>query len=211
MRCHPPEETLLAFASGEADLAQRVLAEAHLALCAPCRKTAAEMAAPGGRLLAAIPAATPSPSLWERISAGLAPQAPTPAGAFADLPLPAAARAELPAAAWRPRWRSAWQGSAQWALVHTSPHDRGFLVAARSPRQSGFPAHEHLGPEDGVVLVGGYEDEFGDFAVGDYATYATGSRHTPKTDLQEGCVILVRLELPNRFLGWRGWAQRMFS
>lgn len=215
MRCHPPEETLLGFSTGHADLAQRVLAEAHLAACAACRQTVAEMAAPGGRLLASLPARSPSAGLWERISAGLS--TPPGAGALAGsqspadlLPLPAAARAELPIL--RPlRWRSAWKGSSQFALVHANPHDRGFLVAARAPRQSGFPAHEHLGPEDGVVLAGGYDDEFGSFEVGDYAVYEAGSRHRPETDRQEGCVILVRLELPNRFLGWRGLAQRLFS
>lgn len=215
MRCHPPEETLLGFATGDADLAQRVLAEAHLALCSPCRETVAEMSAAGGRLLASLPARSPSAGLWERISSGLS--VPPAAGAAAlnaayadELPLPPAARTELPALA-PLRWRSAWKGSSQFALIHADNHDRGFLVAARAPRQSGFPAHQHCGPEDGVVLAGGYDDEFGSFEVGDYAVYQPGSRHQPETDRAEGCVILVRLELPNRFLGWRGWAQRLFS
>jgi putative transcriptional regulator len=212
MRCHPPEETLLGFSSGHADLAQRVLAEAHLAMCSACRQTVAEMAAPGGRLLASLPAQSPSAGLWERISSELSSSAVTGAGAshLDELPLPPAARTELPALG-RLRWRSAWKGTSQFALVHANPHDRGFLVAARAPRQSGFPAHEHLGPEDGVILAGGYDDEFGSFEVGDYAVYEAGSRHQPETDRAEGCVILVRLELPNRFLGWRGWAQRLFS
>lgn len=215
MRCHPPEETLLGFSSGHADLAQRVLAEAHLAVCSACRQTVAEMAAPGGRLLASLPGQPPPSRLWQRISSSLAVE--TQAGKVAaaaaradDLALPAAARAELPALG-PLRWRSAWKGTSQYALVHANRHDRGFLVAARAPRQSGFPAHEHLGPEDGVILAGGYDDEFGSFEVGDYAVYAAGSRHRPETDREEGCVILVRLELPNRFLGWRGLAQRLFS
>jgi len=213
MRCHPPEETLLGFSTGHADLAQRVLAEAHLAVCSPCRQAVAEMAAPGGRLLASLPVEPPSSRLWQRISSRLAVEAAGGAATGSpvdELPLPPAARAELPA--YGPlRWRSAWKGTSQFALVHANPHDRGFLVAARAPRQSGFPAHEHLGPEDGVILAGGYDDEYGSFEVGDYAVYAAGSRHRPETDREDGCVILVRLELPNRFLGWRGWAQRLFS
>lgn len=213
MRCHPPEEALLGFSTGHADLAQRVLAEAHLAVCPPCRQTVAEMAAPGGHLLAALPAQPPPSRLWQRISSRLAVEAAAGAATAPpvdELPLPAAARAELPALG-PLRWRSAWKGTSQFALVHANPHDRGFLVAARAPRQSGFPAHEHLGPEDGVILAGGYDDEYGSFEAGDYAVYPAGSRHRPETDREEGCVILVRLELPNRFLGWRGWAQRLFS
>ena len=212
MRCHPPAETLLGFSTGHADLAQRVLAEAHLAMCSACRRTVALMAAPGGRLLASLPAQSPSAGLWQRISSelsGSSGAAPGP-GQLDELPLPPAARTELPALG-PLRWRSAWKGTSRFALVHANPHDRGFLVAARAPRQSGFPAHEHLGPEDGVILSGGYDDEFGSFEVGDYAVYEAGSRHQPETDRAEGCVILVRLELPNRFLGWRGWAQRLFS
>lgn len=214
MRCHPSEETLLGFSTGHADLAHRVLAEAHLAICAPCRMSAAEWAAPGGRLLTSLPPLPPSAGLWQRIRAEIS--MPPAAGnresraAGDELPLPPAARAELPSLG-PLRWRSAWKGSSQFALVHADPQERGFLVAARAPRQSGFPAHEHLGPEDGVVLAGGYDDEFGSFEVGDYAVYEPGSRHRPATDREEGCVILVRLELPNRFLGWRGWAQRLFS
>ncbi|HTQ78551.1 MAG TPA: cupin domain-containing protein, partial [Thermoanaerobaculia bacterium] len=62
---------------------------------------------------------------------------------------------------------------------------------------------------DVLVLQGGYEDEKGRYEAGDYAVYETGSEHRPTTERGEECWILVRLERPIRFLGWRGWLERL--
>jgi putative transcriptional regulator len=224
---HPADELLLAFAAGEADLAHRVLVEAHLAGCAACAGVVAEMSAAGGALLAALPEVAPPPSLWralerrvagaEAVAArrwGLDPAgsarggvAATNDGAPRDLPLPAAARAELPPGP-RPRWRWLWAPGARWALLHESP-DGTRLMAGRMPGGLTFPRHRHVGPEDVVLLSGAYEDQEGRFAVGDYASYPPGSEHEPRTVAGEVCTIVFRLEAPNRFFGWRGLLQRL--
>ncbi len=45
---HPDEETLLDYAGGQLDLPLRLVVESHLEFCEPCRRTAGELAEPGG-------------------------------------------------------------------------------------------------------------------------------------------------------------------
>jgi putative transcriptional regulator len=208
---HPPEETLLTFASGEADLPLRVLVEAHLAACPACAAVVVELRAAGGRLLAALPETAVEDGLWERLRGRLdrepAPPAALDSGDSAiDLPVPPAALAELPAL--RPlRWRWAWAPDARLALVARDPGTHSMLLAARMPGARSFPRHLHVGPEDVVVVTGGYDDHLGRYEAGNYAAYAPGTSHRPHTEPDEGCAILLRLEKPNRFYGWRGVLQ----
>ena len=210
---HPGEELLLAFAAGEADVAHRVLVEAHLAGCAACTATVAELTAVGGALLAALPATAPPPALWRELERRLASPAvgADTAGAgdglLPGLTLPAAARAEVPAGP-SPRWRRLWAPGARWALLHADPGGSR-LLAARMPGGRIFPRHLHVGPEDVVLVSGAYDDDAGRFAVGDYAAYPPGSQHEPHTLAGQVCTILLRLEAPNRFFGWRGLVQRL--
>jgi putative transcriptional regulator len=210
---HPPEEILLDFACGEADLPQRVLVEGHLAGCAACRAAVGELARPGGEILRLLPAEAPPAHLWQRVLGGIEAGRRRGPDPLAELPLPEAARQELrldlPGVA-PPRWRGAWAPGARFAVLTRDAHTGAFLVAAHMPSSRAFPRHEHLGAENVLVLAGGYEDHLGRYEAGEYAVYAAGSRHRPATEPGEECWILSRLEAPIRFLGWRGWLQKMF-
>ena len=83
------------------------------------------------------------------------------------------------------------------------------LFVGHLPARRAFPRHLHLGPEDVLILAGGYEDQYGTFEAGAYGTYAPGTEHRPFTEPDEECWILFRLEKPNLLLGWRGWLQRL--
>lgn len=54
-----------------------------------------------------------------------------------------------------------------------------------------FPAHEHGGGEEFLVLAGTFSDDEGDFPAGSYVRNPVGTRHAPHTD--EGCTLLVKL------------------
>jgi putative transcriptional regulator len=201
----------LAFAGGQADLPLRVLVEIHLATCPACAAVVAELRAPGGALLAGLPGGTAPPGLWERLSARLDGEVrPAPAALLPGLILPPGAVAELPGGP-APRWRHAWGLGGEMALVAEDAGTGSRLLAGRMRAGRRFPRHQHTGPEDLVVLAGGYDDHLGTYEVGDYAAYAPGTVHEPATDADEGCAILVRLETPNRFFGWRGVLQRIFT
>lgn len=207
---HPPEETLLTFATGEADLPLRVLVEGHLESCPSCRAAVAEISAVGGALLATLPAEPLPRGLWERLRASVQslPPKPAPDPALSGLPLPESARRELPPVG-SLRWRRLPARGARMALLARDPHTGSVLLIAHMPARRKFPLHVHLGPEDVLVLTGGYADQFGTFEAGAYATYAPGSEHRPFTEPDEECWTLTRLEEPNLFRGWRGWLQRL--
>lgn len=54
-----------------------------------------------------------------------------------------------------------------------------------------FPAHEHGGGEEILVLAGTFEDEAGRYPAGTYLRNPIGSRHAPRS--AEGCTLLVKL------------------
>lgn len=215
---HPAEELLVAVASGQADLPYRVMVEGHLDGCAACRAAVAGISSPGGALLSGLPAVRPPDVLWERLRAriGDLPQGdPAMNPALAGLPLPEGARRELsemPEMKMKRtelRWRKLPAHPARYAVLLRDRLTGSVLVLGHMPPERGYPAHVHLGPEDILVLTGGFEDQFGAFETGAWATYAPGSQHRPVTEPGEECWTLTRLERPNLYLGWRGWLQRL--
>jgi len=205
---HPSEETLLAVASGHADLPHRVLVEGHLDSCAACRSTVGEISAPGGALLAGLPAESPPAALWEQLLARLdVPEPATPG--LAGIPLPAGARRELPPLG-KVRWRWVPAPGARVAALLRDPTTGSVLYLGHMAPRRFFPRHVHLGPEDILVLAGGFQDQYGCFEAGAYASYSPGTQHRPLTEPDEECWTLTRLEKPNLFTGWRGWFQRLF-
>jgi len=60
-----------------------------------------------------------------------------------------------------------------------------------------FPAHDHPGGEEILVLDGVFSDEHGDWPVGTYLLNPEGFRHAPFS--QPGCTLLVKLrQYPGR-------------
>lgn len=206
---HPAEETLLAVASGHADLPHRVLVEGHLDTCAACRSAVGEISAPGGALLASLPAERPPDPLWERLRTQIETLAPEPAAPLlAGIPLPEGARRELPPLG-TIRWHRLPARGARMARLLHDPFTGSDLYLGHMPPQRFVPRHIHVGPEDLLVLAGGYEDQYGIWEAGAFASYAPGTQHRPFTEPDEECWILFRLETPNLFTGWRGWLQRL--
>ncbi len=211
---HPTEETLLAFASGEADLPHRVLIEGHMDVCAACRETVRELRHPGGALLTA---ATPSPassSLWMRLKEQVSKLPPSielsKPSPLARYPIPPSALAEIPFER-EPRWR--WLGApgARGTVLWRDPQTGSYLLLGRMRPEHHFPRHRHPGWEELLVLSGGYEDQYGHFDAGEYVAYPPGSEHHPFILPGEECWVLTRLEKPVEFFGWRGLAQKLLT
>jgi putative transcriptional regulator len=207
---HPSEETLLALASGEADLTLRATVEGHLSTCAACRATVGELAAAGGALLRALPPEPASDDLWQRLLTQVAPRTDEAAkpDLLAGLPVPEGIRRELPALA-ELRWRSTWTPGGRYTLLARDPATHSFLLLGYMPAGRSFPRHLHPGREDVLILQGGYGDERGHYLAGEYTAYEPGSVHRPETERDEECWMLIRLEKPIRLLGWRGWVQSL--
>jgi putative transcriptional regulator len=211
---HPQEELLAAFASGDADLPRRVVLEGHFEACAECRATLAELSTPGGVLLQALAGDPPPPALWDRIQARIGKPATRAHRGDVDgegLPLPPAVRRELADERMLPlSWRRLGRG-VRYAPLAVDPVTRASLLVVRSQPGCWLPEHVHEAEEELFVAAGGFTDTQGRHKAGGFASYPAGSIHHPLTDADGECWCLVRLEKPNRLLGWRGWLQRLHS
>ncbi len=79
--------------------------------------------------------------------------------------------------------------------VHFYSHDKatGRTVAliAMAPG-CGYPRHRHQGPEEVLVVQGGYRDELGEYRAGTFVRYDDGTVHSPVA-LTDGieCVLFA--------------------
>lgn len=196
-RHHPSADALLAYGTGQADAALRLLVEAHLDCCDACAGETGALAEPGGALLAALAPEAVPPGLFARIQAAL------PRPGAADPTLPAAVARLLPPAeprAWRGvlkrgiRFLRLMEGQVQGAAVYLLHLQAG----------AAFPHHAHEGMEDAVLLAGGAVDGVLELEAGDWRHMEPGSEHAPHARPDEDCWFLVRLEGGVAFSGWRG-------
>lgn len=210
---HPPEETLLTFASGEADLPHRVAIEGHLSSCAACRSALGELTLPGASLLRGLEEERPPDRVWQQLLSRIGgPDRAAAVDPLAEFPLPAGAHRELPPVSeLNLRWRRAWAPGAYYMVLLRDAGTGSALLLGHMPPGKYFPRHMHPGREDVLVLAGGYEDKMGRYEAGEYTLYPAGSEHRPVTDRDEECWTLTRLEAPIRFLGWRGGLQKLLS
>lgn len=79
--------------------------------------------------------------------------------------------------------------------IHSFHSDRTSGHAAvmiRMEPGASYPAHRHRGPEELLVLQGGFRDENGVYRAGEYARFEDGSVHHPRA-LEDGpaCVFFA--------------------
>jgi len=81
---------------------------------------------------------------------------------------------EVEGVSWRPLFLA---GEAGGRSERDAPADACVLI--RMAPGCGYPAHEHRGVEEVLVLAGGYRDERGEHLSGSYLRYEAGSVHAP--------------------------------
>jgi putative transcriptional regulator len=220
---HPEVERLALHAAGQLRPVERVILEAHLAFCASCTALLRGLLDPGARWLGTLSRVPLPDALWERLDSSL--DSPEAAGigrvkdARASTALSAGARAlrpsAVPMAAWEElrdlapalRWRPVPTSRARYALLATDPIADAQLVLVELVGGARFPAHQHLGPEEMVILAGGYTDAVGHFEQGAYHRYAPGTEHSALSDAGETCWALGLIERGLRFRGLLGVLQ----
>jgi putative transcriptional regulator len=190
---HAPREALRAYATGEADITNRLLVEAHLALCPTCPPLVAEYreAGPG------LPDATVSDEIrtpsFERVWAAVervARKGASPAAAV----LPPSLLGALPdPAGWR--WVMAAPQQVRFALLVRDADTGHALYLCYLPPRSRF-RHRHLGREENVILSGGFQIGTVHVEKGDWVIGARNTEHSPTTGPDEDCWCLARLEAP---------------
>ena len=78
------------------------------------------------------------------------------------------------------------------------------LVLIRMEPGCGYPRHRHRGPEQVLVVAGGYRDERGEHRAGQFVLYADGTEHAPIATADPGsqpCVLLALADEGIKLLG----------
>ncbi|MDB5395086.1 MAG: anti-sigma factor [Rhodospirillales bacterium] len=70
----------------------------------------------------------------------------------------------------------------------------------RAPGGRGPLRHSHIADEWTVVLEGGFSDETGTYAAGDFAYMGQGDQQRVVAEAREGCVCLLLVREQPRYL-----------
>jgi anti-sigma factor ChrR (cupin superfamily) len=90
-------------------------------------------------------------------------------------------------------WQPSPSGTVWRKRVHrVGPPEAGQVTSVvRYEAGAAFPAHDHPGGEEILVLEGVFSDEHGDWPAGTYLLNPEGFRHAPFS--KEGCTLFVKL------------------
>lgn len=88
-------------------------------------------------------------------------------------------------------WRATEVEGVSWLPVHLEgdAEDGDAVVLIRMEPGAGYPAHRHRGPEDVLILQGGYRDERGEHRAPRHLRYEAGSVHAPVALEGEACLL----------------------
>jgi putative transcriptional regulator len=199
---------LIDYASGGVSEAESLLIDIHLAFCAQCQRTAQAALAIGGALLESISPAQLPRTLFDRTlraidamePASLSPSAAIAPPSFAESwPSPLRARlSSHPLSAWR-RLPAGFR-----ALRVPTADESSRIWIMNAPGGRGPLRHTHIADEWTVVLEGGFTDETGTYAAGDFAYMDAGDEHTMVAEPGEGCVCILLMREQPRYLTLMG-------
>ena len=197
IRHHAPDELLLDYAAGVLPEGPALAVALHVALDPGSRRLVHRLRGVGGVLFDEDPvAADMGEAALEDALARLddlpgddaRPAAPAVPSGFEWAPAPL--RPYLRGKA----WRRAFGGFEEIRLdLHGGEHRISLL---RLEPGNGLPPHRHVANEYTVVLQGGYTDNTGNYAVGDFAVGPGPQEHEPIADPGEPCIALIVLEQP---------------
>ncbi len=206
MSRHPaPDELLLDYAAGVLPEGPALAVSLHVALDPASQRMVSRLSALGGALLEDEVGSDLGEAALDGVMAqldGLAvePKAPPPA--------------RRPGFEWAPaslmpylgnkQWKNAFGGFEQIEIgLHGDTHRVSLL---RLQPGKGLPVHRHVANEYTVVLQGGYTDNTGNYAVGDFAVGPGPQEHEPIADPGEPCIALIVVEKPIVLTGaWGRW------
>jgi putative transcriptional regulator len=203
---HPSGEFLVDYAAGALSSAESLLIALHLDFCPDCRRMADVALAAGGALLDAIAPVALPPTAFQRTLQAI-DALPKPVDAvirsapgFA-VKWPAALRNHL-AAAPPAKWRKLPAGFRALRVPFKDQSSRVWVMDA--PGGRGPLRHGHVADEWTVVLQGGFSDETGTYAAGDFASMGPGAEHTMIAEPGEGCVCIILVRENARYLTLMG-------
>lgn len=199
---HLREETLLAYAAGDLDLATSYLVAAHLALCPACRAKAEIADNIGGGLIEDVePIVMSSAALnnvLERLDNPVLVEEPKKTASAGDTPiLPEPLRSIVGGDVDAIRWRSIGPGVQQMRFddIEGPTSIRLLKIAAGAS----VLEHGHSGDELTMVLSGGFDDGDMSFTRGDVEFADQDTIHQPVAMKDQDCICLAVTSGPLKF------------
>lgn len=202
---HPHPDQLVEFAAGSCRAGVSIAVSVHLHYCIQCRQILSELESTSAVLFeqqAPAPVAnTAFSSLMDRIqrepTTAAETAAPTKPRRF-----PRALASLVPDSLEQLDWRQPMKN-----LRVTRLLDDGDLIIGLHHMKAGgrVPNHQHRGEEISVVLEGGFSDQLGSYAEGDFIRRSGTDTHSPQADADGDCLILSVVEAPVKLTGPLGW------
>jgi len=201
VRHHPSQDTLADFAAGRMDEARAVVIATHTALCESCAQSIADLEAVGGAILENTEPVAMASDALEKIlqradgAANVILREP-PAEKTPEhyLPISAYLKGSIDDVS----WRKVAPGLSQ-NVIEAKGYRPGVLRLLKIEPGTQMPKHSHKGNELTLILRGAYEDEVGEFSVGDLADLGGEHTHTPKAIGDEPCICLIATAAPLKF------------
>jgi putative transcriptional regulator len=192
---------MLAYAAGTLSLAQRLVVETHLALCAPSRALAGTLDNIGGILLDALDPADLSPEALDRVFARIEAmpaeaESAAPDAEIAAFPAPLRHYPMTP-------WLKAGRGTLIRRVLTPEDGDHRVIMFKIDPGRK-MLQHTHSGQELTCVISGSYSDEGGRYGPGDFEEADSEISHRPIVDSDVPCICVVALTGKVRLEGFVG-------
>jgi putative transcriptional regulator len=197
---HPPEELLLDYAAGTTDEAVSLALATHLTLCSVCRKDVALAESLGGAFLEDEADAPLSGDALSKVLTRLdeSDEDMMPASSKPSN-IPAPLRAYIGDDFASVRWTNAGGGT---FFKRVFRRKKANVRLIRSATGEGVGFHTHRADEYTLCLSGGYSDETGRYARGDWQSATPDLLHRPVADAGEDCISLSVNYAPLRFRHW---------
>lgn len=210
MICHHPHaSTLTAYAAGGLSEGFSLVTAAHAEWCPVCRQGIQSAEQVGGIVLSHAPQAGLSESGFDDCMARIQADESQPdvdalpqgrpklsPAKFGEIPSVIRSRldGDWDTLSWKRLVGGIWHHSLECADANA-----GWLKLFRFAPGVALPKHDHCGQEMTLVLQGAYEDEAGQFGVGDCADLEPHDAHGPQVIGSEDCIALIATTGPIRF------------
>jgi putative transcriptional regulator len=203
---HPLGELLIDYAAGSLSPAESLLIAMHLDFCAHCRRLADTAQSIGGALLDTIDPLPLPPTAFQRALRAIDAEPNSVEAVIRSAPTfavkwPAALRDHL-ASSPLAKWRALPAGFRALRVPFADQSSRVWVMNA--PGGRGPLRHSHIADEWTVVLEGGFTDETGTYAAGDFVSMGSGDEHTMIAEKGEGCVCVILVRENARYLTLAG-------
>lgn len=202
---HPTTDVLVEYSAGVLPIAPSACVSGHLNYCPQCREIVAQQQSAAAALMTALQPTAVSESVLDAVLARLDEPAPLSfaegRAANSEGVLPGLLERIINGDFSELIWRKVTK-SLSVSYLKTGDSDNEFALY-RIAAGGKIPEHRHGGHEMTLVLQGGFSDESGTYAPGDFVLKDGDDHHSPIADADGDCICLAVLDAPLQFTRWQ--------